>query len=161
MRHLWLCPHVSCVPENCSSLYPNKLAHNQNYSPGFFIDPPAFQGYNRAMPDALSARVLVLNRLWQAIHIVDAKRALCLLFSGHARVLCASEEAWQVWPAEEWMNLSQTLPGNATDIYLHSINCAIRVPKIILTFPDLTFSQFSKNSPWLNLLWRMAISSEE
>jgi 5-methylcytosine-specific restriction endonuclease McrA len=82
--------------------------------------------------DALASRVLVLNRLWQAIHIVEAKRAFSLLFTGHARVLCASVDAWQVWPAEEWVSLSNTLPASKDDVYLHSVSCAIRVPKILI-----------------------------
>jgi 5-methylcytosine-specific restriction endonuclease McrA len=91
-----------------------------------------FQAYNLSVRNALYSRVLVLNRLWQAIHIVDAKRALCLLFMGHARVLCPSEDSWQVWPAEEWISLSSTLPGSITDAYLHSVGAAIRVPRIVI-----------------------------
>lgn len=84
------------------------------------------------MRDVLAIRVLVLNRLWQAVHIVDARRAVALLFTGHARVLCPSDEAWQVWPAEEWVNLSHTQPARGSDMYLHTVDRAIRVPKILL-----------------------------
>ena len=92
----------------------------------------ALWDYKTRMRDPLSARVLILNRLWQAIHIVEAKRALCLLFTGHARVLCPSEDTWQVWPADEWVSLSHTQPANQNDLYLHTISHAIRVPKILL-----------------------------
>ncbi len=85
------------------------------------------------MRDVLSSRVLVLNRLWQAVHIVSAKRATSLLFTGHARVLHQSENNWQVWPAEDWLEISgaDDIP-DAKAVYLHTVNRAIRLPKVLL-----------------------------
>ena len=37
----------------------------------------------------LERTVLVLNRLWQAVNVCSAKRAFCLLCSGHAQVVHA------------------------------------------------------------------------
>lgn len=74
----------------------------------------------------------MLNRLWQAVHIVTARRALSLLFTEHARVLCEGDEGWQVWPADEWVNLSHTQRARSGDLYLHTVTKAIRVPKILL-----------------------------
>ena len=36
---------------------------------------------------ALNQHVLVLNRLWQAVNVCTAKRALTLVFQGHAQVV--------------------------------------------------------------------------
>jgi len=77
--------------------------------------------------------VLVLNRLWQAVHIVPAKRALQLLSLEHARVLHPSGDGgWQVWPSTEWFELSYDQPANGRDHYVHTVRQAVRIPKIIL-----------------------------
>ena len=39
------------------------------------------------MKTALNQHVLVLNRLWQAVNVCTARRALTLLFQGHAQVV--------------------------------------------------------------------------
>ena len=46
------------------------------------------------MEAMLNRNVLVLNRLWQAVNICSAKRALTLLFQGHAEVVCADNGAF-------------------------------------------------------------------
>ena len=76
--------------------------------------------------------MLVLNRLWQAVHIVAAKRAVALLFTGHARVLHRTDDNWQVWPADEWVELSHTQPATGNDVYLHTIRHSICLPKILI-----------------------------
>ncbi|HON08966.1 MAG TPA: HNH endonuclease, partial [Verrucomicrobiota bacterium] len=38
------------------------------------------------MGSLLEQNVLVLNRLWQAVNVCSVRRALTLLFSGHAQV---------------------------------------------------------------------------
>jgi len=39
------------------------------------------------MNSFLNQHVLVLNRLWQAVNVCTARRALTLLFEGHAQVV--------------------------------------------------------------------------
>ena len=39
------------------------------------------------MSSILSQHVLVLNRLWQAVNVCTARRALTLLFQGHAQAV--------------------------------------------------------------------------
>jgi hypothetical protein len=39
------------------------------------------------MSSMLNQHVLVLNRLWQAVNVCTARRALTLLFQGHAHVV--------------------------------------------------------------------------
>ena len=48
------------------------------------------------MASLLNQHVLVLNRLWQAVNICTARRALTLLFQGHAQaVLSRSDGSFQ------------------------------------------------------------------
>ena len=44
------------------------------------------------MNTALNQHVLVLNRLWQAVNVCTARRALTLLFQGHAQVVISAED---------------------------------------------------------------------
>ena len=39
------------------------------------------------MSASLGEQVLVLNRLWQAVNVCSVRRALSLLFTGHAQVV--------------------------------------------------------------------------
>jgi hypothetical protein len=40
----------------------------------------------------LDQRVLVLNRLWQAVNVCSVRRALALLFEGHAQVVLGDQD---------------------------------------------------------------------
>jgi hypothetical protein len=46
----------------------------------------------RLMTSFLNQHVLVLNRLWQAVNICTARRALTLLFQGHAEVVLEDQD---------------------------------------------------------------------
>lgn len=85
------------------------------------------------MRDPLSARVLVLNRLWQAVNIVGARRAFGLLFQEHARVIHVDSENFQVMAPDEWIDYCVAHPDSPGDTaILHTVNLNIRVPKILL-----------------------------
>src|SRR2546430_5512819 len=59
----------------------------------------------------LNQRVLVLNRLWQAVNICTARRALTLLFEGHAQaVLNAGDGSFQTYNFSEWRGFLQQDP---------------------------------------------------
>ena len=45
------------------------------------------QQLGSVMNSILNQHVLVLNRLWQAVNVCTARRALTLLFQGHAQVV--------------------------------------------------------------------------
>ncbi len=63
------------------------------------------------MGSVLNQHVLVLNRLWQAVNICTARRALTLLFQGHAQVvLDRSDGSFQTYNFNEWHGLSQAEP---------------------------------------------------
>ena len=63
------------------------------------------------MSSLLNQHVLVLNRLWQAVNICTAKRALTLLFEGHAQVvLNGADGSFQTYNFSEWHDFSQQEP---------------------------------------------------
>ena len=63
------------------------------------------------MSSVLNQHVLVLNRLWQAVNVCTARRALTLLFQGHAHaVLNRSDGSFQTYNFTEWHDFSQQEP---------------------------------------------------
>ncbi len=82
------------------------------------------------MSSFLNQHVLVLNRLWQAVNICSAKRALTLLFEGRAQaVLSCGDGSFQTYNFNEWRDFSQREPHPDS---IHSISFKIRVPRVIL-----------------------------
>jgi len=58
----------------------------------------------------LDQRVLVLNRLWQAVNIIGMRRALSLVFRERASVIHAEDASHRVYPGDAWLELSRTHP---------------------------------------------------
>jgi 5-methylcytosine-specific restriction endonuclease McrA len=83
------------------------------------------------MRTALHEHVLVLNRLWQAVNICTAQRALCLLFQGHAQVVDGDGKEFRTFDFDGWRDVSVTIP-NHTGSLVHTISFKMRVPKVIL-----------------------------
>src|ERR1043165_67472 len=78
----------------------------------------------------LNSQVLVLNRLWQAVNVCTVRRALTLLFQGHAEVvLNRPDGSFQTFDFGEWHSLSQEQPHDES---IHTISFRIRVPCVIL-----------------------------
>jgi 5-methylcytosine-specific restriction endonuclease McrA len=78
----------------------------------------------------LSQQVLVLNRLWQAVNVCTARRALTLLFEGHAQVvLNAPDGSFQTYNFKEWHDFSQEQPHPES---IHTVSFRIRVPRVIV-----------------------------
>ncbi len=73
--------------------------------------------------------VLVLNRLWQAVNVCTAERALSLLYMGHAQVVYERDGAFNTFSFHEWCDFS----GRADEVEsVKTISIRIRVPRIIL-----------------------------
>jgi 5-methylcytosine-specific restriction endonuclease McrA len=84
------------------------------------------------MNTALNQHVLVLNRLWQAVNVCTARRALTLLFQGQAQVVVnAKDGSFHTFDFQEWRNISQNAPQEES---VRTISFRIRVPRIILLF---------------------------
>lgn len=82
------------------------------------------------MNSYLSQHVLVLNRLWQAVNICSARRALALLFEGHAQVVLGDPEGvFQTFNFQQWRNFSESEPHPES---IHTISFKVRIPRVIL-----------------------------
>src|SRR6266498_3953169 len=82
------------------------------------------------MSSYLNQHVLVLNRLWQAVNICTARRALTLLFEGRAHVVCTSDDgSFQTYNFSQWHDFSRQEPHPES---IHTISFKIRVPRVIL-----------------------------
>jgi len=78
----------------------------------------------------LNQQVLVLNRLWQAVNVCSARRALTLLFEGRAQaVLGANDGSFQTFNFNEWQDFSERQPHPES---IRTISFRIRVPRVIL-----------------------------
>jgi 5-methylcytosine-specific restriction endonuclease McrA len=84
------------------------------------------------MTTALQQPVLVLNRLWQAVNVCSARRALTLLFAGHAQaVFNAPDGSFRAFSFHEWRDFSRQAPP-ADHEAVHTISIKLRVPRVIL-----------------------------
>ena len=82
------------------------------------------------MSEALENQVLVLNRLWQPVHICTARRAIGLLFLGHAQVVGTSGESqFATHDFESWVAVG---PDGEPGSVVRTVKCAFLVPKVIV-----------------------------
>jgi len=81
------------------------------------------------MKNWLNENVLVLNRLWQAVNVITARRAFTLLCMQHAKVVSVTEGNFQTFELMEWADFSA---GHIGDDVVHSVKFKFRVPRVIL-----------------------------
>ncbi len=81
------------------------------------------------MSSLLDRPVLVLNRLWQAVNVCSAERALTLLFTGHAQVVYQDANGFQTYSFREWCDVT---PAMETEDIVQTIRFRIPVPRVIL-----------------------------
>lgn len=87
---------------------------------------------------ALNANVLVLNKFYQAIRVVNVRRAFSLLCRDMAEVVHIQSKAdgqsqWANYDFAEWRELSQLQAQFQPDAYewVHTVRFQIAVPRII------------------------------
>jgi 5-methylcytosine-specific restriction endonuclease McrA len=87
---------------------------------------------------ALSANVLVLNRLYQAIRVINVRRAFSLLFRDLAEVVhietdSAGQKTWQNLDFSGWQELSEFKAEFEPDGFdwIHTVRFQLAVPRII------------------------------
>ena len=82
------------------------------------------------MSSFLSEHVLVLNRLWQAVNVCSVRRALSLVFEGHAQVVFNTiDGAFETYDFNEWRDFSRQEPHPEC---ISTISFKVRVPRVIL-----------------------------
>ncbi len=84
------------------------------------------RGPERGTSMGLDSSVLVLNRLWQAVNIVNARRALALVYGGRGQ---AVDDDYAVYPWEVWANRS--LHSLSIDRSVTTTSGPVRVPRVI------------------------------
>src|SRR5438477_5932175 len=87
---------------------------------------------------ALNANVLVLNKFYQAIRVINVRRAFSLLCKELAEVIhietdTAGKSQWQNLKFDDWRELSQLKLEFEPDEYewIHTVRFQIAVPRII------------------------------
>jgi 5-methylcytosine-specific restriction endonuclease McrA len=87
---------------------------------------------------ALNANVLVLNRFYQAIRVVNVRRAFSMLCREMAEVIhieidAKGQSQWQNFNFEGWREISQLKAEYEPDGFdwIHTVRFAIAVPRII------------------------------
>ena len=82
------------------------------------------------MSTLLTQQVLVLNRLWQAVNICSVRRALSLLFEGHAQVVQGNLQGdFKTYTFDQWRDLSQVA---TEDDSLGTVSFRMKIPRVIL-----------------------------
>jgi 5-methylcytosine-specific restriction endonuclease McrA len=86
-----------------------------------------------AQPSALNAHVLVLNKLWMAIRVIDAKRAFSLLSRNLAECIRVDDGSYVGYDFDSWTELSAAREQFQSHHYewVHTVRMQIAVPKII------------------------------
>ena len=72
------------------------------------------------MEAALDQPVLVLNRLWQAVNVIGAKRAFGLLARGHAQVVHHHDDDFRTFSMLDWIDFSVSNPPVAALEMVHT-----------------------------------------
>ena len=89
------------------------------------------------MEAALDQPVLVLNRLWQAVNVIGARRAFGLLARGHAHVVHQKDDDFRMFSMMDWIDFSADHPTLIELEMVHTPTRTIRLPRVILlTFFD-------------------------
>ncbi|MGB0263695.1 MAG: HNH endonuclease [Opitutales bacterium] len=84
------------------------------------------------MGTGLKYRVLVLNRLWQAVNIVAVPRAFSLLLQDHAQVINTLDGSFQMMDSAQWLAHSESCVPSDGEAYVQTVRLRIRVPKVLL-----------------------------
>jgi 5-methylcytosine-specific restriction endonuclease McrA len=98
---------------------------------------------------ALSASVLVLNRMYMAVRVINARRAFCLLYSEMAEVIHQEEGhyanfSFQTW--QEYSGLHSELKKPLDD-WIKTVGFEIQVPRVIRL---LNYDRLPKQQVHLN-----------
>src|SRR4029078_6553245 len=82
---------------------------------------------------ALSSSVLVLNRYYMAVHVVNVRRALGLLFRELAEVIHFEEGQYGNYNFESWREVSAmraSFKGQQDD-WIRGVNFELQAPRVI------------------------------
>lgn len=101
---------------------------------------------------ALHCSVLAVNRLYVAVHVVNVRRALCLLCKGVAEVVAVEDGAFMTYDLGDWIEVGQLRRefgefDDAIEDWIHGVNFSIQAPRIIRL---LDYDRIPKNTVKFN-----------
>lgn len=82
---------------------------------------------------SLGCNVLVLNRFYMAIRVVNVRRAMTLLYRGCAEVITIEDSSYYNYDFDSWCEVSQilALEKQPDEDYLQAVGFEIQVPRIV------------------------------
>src|SRR5438270_10912066 len=89
---------------------------------------------NPSPNSALDATVLVLNKLFMAIHIISVRRAFCLLCKDLAEVVSQEDGQFATYDFQPWREVSEYRARHfrqEDDDWIRTVNSEIQVPRVI------------------------------
>jgi 5-methylcytosine-specific restriction endonuclease McrA len=86
-----------------------------------------------ATPSALNSSVLVLNRQYMAVHVVDVRRAFVLLLQQLAEVIHIEDGQYSNHDFDSWREISELKAQfkEPHDDWIRSVNFEIQVPRVV------------------------------
>ncbi len=85
-----------------------------------------------AQPSGLNANVLVLNRLYMAVRVINARRAFSLLFRNLAEVISVEDGKYLSYDFGSWTELSTFRDAFPQDTdWVRTVRMHVAVPRII------------------------------
>ena len=99
---------------------------------------------------ALDASILVLNKLFMAIHIISVRRAFCLLCKDLAEVVSLEDGQFQTYDFATWREVSEYRARHFRqddDDWIRTVNSEIQVPRVIRL---LTYERMPKHTVKFN-----------
>src|SRR4051812_40873397 len=87
-----------------------------------------------SLTPALEASVLVLNKMFMAVHIISVRRAFCLLCKELAEVVSLEEGQFTTYDFATWRELSEYRAKHfrqADDDWVRTVTSEIQVPRVI------------------------------
>lgn len=74
----------------------------------------------------LNQATLVLNRSWAVVNVTTVRRAICLVFRGHAKII--APETFEVYDFESWVKF----PTNGDGSIIHAVSFQFQAPEVIV-----------------------------
>jgi len=87
-----------------------------------------------ALVSPLDSSVLVLNRLFMAVHVIPVKRAFTLLCKEVAEVVDPGDGQFTTYDFKSWREVSEYRSRHfrqADDDWVRTVSCVIQVPRVI------------------------------
>jgi 5-methylcytosine-specific restriction endonuclease McrA len=81
----------------------------------------------------LDASVLVLNKLYMAVHVISVRRAFCLLFKDLAEVITLDDGRYNSYNFASWREVSEARSSfrGPDDEFIRTVHFEIQVPRVM------------------------------